>query len=120
MQKQKRTDRDHAPHLARSFAEAAVQAINEHKVRGIGTRPMQQWDDHDVIDSGIILPALADNGLGSHLRNEYRLENKVSPVVFKQACEENDPRLQEAVKALAAGGAFIGEHGIWQVGPTAS
>ena len=61
---------------------ATDDAVRLHKEKGIGTRPRAQWDDKDVIDSGLIFEALSLNGLACTEDNEKLLEDKVSPLVF--------------------------------------
>lgn len=94
----------------KKVAKAALAAIQEHVSNEIGTRPMAQWTDHDVIDTGIICRALSDNGLPNDDDDALNLEDIVSPLVFwqwhgatvEEAMESSD--IQGALKMLADGG----------------
>lgn len=92
------------------FAAAALAAIQEHVSRGIGTRPMPQWTDHDVTDTGILCRALSEQGLLNDDSHAEKLEDVVSPLVFwRYHCETVeeamlDPAIQNALMTLAAVG----------------
>ena len=91
--------------LNEAFEKAAVEAIAAHQEARIGTRPLTEWTDHDVIDSTLLFEALSCNALACNDRNEKRLENIVSPIVFRQYYEGNVPtRLRGALIEMAAGG----------------
>lgn len=92
------------------FAKAALEAIQAHVAENIGTRPASSWTDHDVIDTGILCRALADNGLPNDDSTAAELEDVVSPLVFWQyygtavAEVSRMSPVKEALAALAAGG----------------
>lgn len=71
----------------KAMSLAAVQAIEEHISKGIGTRPHAEWTDRDVLDSGIIFTALAENGMDDSY--ESALEEIVSPIVFWRFNDES-------------------------------
>ncbi|MBP8694571.1 MAG: hypothetical protein KBH35_03080 [Bifidobacterium sp.] len=64
------------------FAKAVVAAVDAHVQEAVGTRPIAEWSDHDVLDHGILARALTDAGLPSDDTDVVKLEDVVSPLVF--------------------------------------
>lgn len=64
------------------FARAVVSAVDEHVRNAVGTRPLSDWTDHDVLDQGVLARALAESGLPAEDADIVKLEDVVSPLVF--------------------------------------
>lgn len=95
------------------MADAAMEAIENHWKAGIGMRPVSMWDNRDVIDSGLILGALAEYGIDPTEQNEAHLENIVSPLVFRSWHSRvggDQSRLNHALAMLHVGG--VGTFGL--------
>lgn len=93
-----------------AFAHAAAQAINEHQANGKGLRPLKDWDDSDVTDSGINFSSLADNGLQTSDTLEEDIDSVVSAIVFGAFHQDgNNCRLKDASAILEVGGYLVAE-----------
>lgn len=92
------------------IAAAALAAIKEHVSKGVGTRPMADWTDRDVTDTGILCRALSEAGLNNSDSEAEKLEEVVSPLVFWQYHGDtvNEAMQKQAIQAslaiLEAGG----------------
>lgn len=93
--------------------DAAIIAVDLHRQeKGSGLRLVAEWDDSDVVDSGLLYEALSTVGIETSEANEAELEAIVSPILFGayyQFTEDRDSRLAHAVAAIERSGRRVAE-----------